>query len=398
MHIDEFETNNQNTSDFNRTLLWSKYGSQARKWYSVQRTLFSKKHWRVTIEALSGTTSFSDIAIDDLSSTPGKCPPTKTCDFEVGDFCDFNNVNDNTANLKWLVGSPFPTSIDHTTSTSTGKFAYLNAKDATLDSKARLESGVYSQTGAECVQFWYMFQSNAQTTAKLNVYEKINGNYGQPKWSKVAEAKDYRWTYGQVEIGESTQSNYTVVFEAVKLTAPMESDLIIGLDDVNIRIGECKPAINCDFEEENICSWYQYESDELDWLLNQGQTDTSDTGPHVDVTLGTAEGTYLYIEASSPSKAGDRAMLVSEYLSYTTPNNHASCFGLWYFMYGLSVGDLIVSINDTQNGMIMLKNISGEQGFNWQPLLINVTNPNDFTIVVQAVVSDHFIYFNCRLN
>ena len=38
--------------------------------------------------------------------------------------------------------------------------------------------------------------------------------------------------------------------------------------------------------------------DEFDWTVHFGETDSVGTGPTVDHTLGTAEGHYLFIEAS----------------------------------------------------------------------------------------------------
>lgn len=388
-YVDEFNVQNTGLDVFNRTLLWTKYRTQGRKWLNVQKTLNSKSEWRVVFEGVSGRTTASDIAIDDAKLLPGKCPPSKFCDFETGDSCEFQNVNDNSANLRWEVGKSSDLAIDHTTSTTIGQYAYVKAKDSTVNSKARLESAVYAPNGAECLQFWYTFEATTQSAARINVYEKVGTNYGSPKWSKNSEVRDSAWMYGQVEIGTSASSDFSVVFEAIKLTSNVNDNLVIGLDDINIRIGQCKPPINCDFEELNLCSWTQSDANDFDWLINQGQTDSFDTGPHVDVTLGNDEGAYIYVESSSPAKAGDKSIITSEYLSPTTSGS-SFCFGLWYFMFGRDVGDLSVWINDTVTGSRMIRNISGEQGFNWQPLFINISNANDFRISVQGVVSRRF--------
>ena len=82
--MDEFGSTSQNYTVFDRTLIWSKQRSQGRKWFNYKTTINSPKHWRVVFEGLSGTSVWSDLALDDLSLTQGRCPPTKTCDFESG--------------------------------------------------------------------------------------------------------------------------------------------------------------------------------------------------------------------------------------------------------------------------------------------------------------------------
>lgn len=256
---------------------------------------------------------------------------------------------------------------------------------ANQGSKARLESDPYPPSGVECVQFWFTFDTAVFSVAELNVYVKFGSNYGSPVWIRHAEINDPSWSYGQVQIGESATSNFTVVFEAVKRLPSTTGPLIVGIDDIEIKLGECRPAVNCDFED-GFGSWKQHSENQIYWLLNRGQTDSYDTGPHVDVTLGTTAGYYAYIETSSPTKPGDKATLVSEYLD-PTPTSSSGCFGVWYFMYGRDVGDLTVWVNETESGLRLLRNITGEQGFNWHPLFLNITSTNDFRIAVQGVVS-----------
>ena len=100
------------------------------------------------------------------------------------------------------------------------------------------------------------------------------------------------------------------------------NDGTVGIDDYTIRIGQCSPAINANFEDYTLGSWLQYQYDDMDWLLNQGKTDTSSTGPHVDHTLQTEDGVYLYLESSLPAQQGQTAVLTSEYLDSTA----SSCF------------------------------------------------------------------------
>lgn len=83
--MDEFDST-QNIEVFNRTLIWTRGLTQGRTWFNYKANINSKKAWRITFEGLSGKTVWSDLALDDFSIAVGKCPPTKTCDFEAGNY------------------------------------------------------------------------------------------------------------------------------------------------------------------------------------------------------------------------------------------------------------------------------------------------------------------------
>ena len=124
----------------------------------------------------------------------------------------------------------------------------------------------------------------------------------------------------------------------------------------------------------------------MDWLLNQGKTDSSNTGPHVDHTLGTDEGVYIYLESSYPASNGDKAILSSEYLDKTTS---MGCFSLWYFMHGKDVGAMSVYLNDSLTAPRLLAGINGEQGANWQKLEMEIKHPSEFRLYIEGMVSSN---------
>ena len=68
-------------------------------------------------------------------------------------------------------------------------------------------------------------------------------------------------------------------------------------------------ALDCDFEGDDFCDYFQSHNDDFDWQITNGKTSSWDTGPSGDHTTG--HGYYLYIETSSPQKPGDRAVLMS---------------------------------------------------------------------------------------
>lgn len=122
----------------------------------------------------------------------------------------------------------------------------------------------------------------------------------------------------------------------------------------------------------------------MDWLLNKGETDSWSTGPQVDATLGTKEGIYLYLESSLPSYEGDKAILVSEYMQPEL----SSCFSLYYFMHGEDVGQLNIYLKDADNNSKLIGNITGEQGYKWIQMSIDLNTFDEFRVVIEAVVGE----------
>jgi hypothetical protein len=329
--------------------------------------------------------------LDDLSLDNGKCPPTRMCDFEL-DLCDYTYIKDDSAKLTWAIGQPTSNSIDHTTSAKYGRFAFVDLSQAKQSDYGRLMSGFYEIKTYECLQFWYIM-SGGVDSSMLKVYLKKGNDESSliPLVTKKSHEEN-EWRFMQVEIDPISINfyNLSVIFEVVKGSKLSDqTENYAGIDDIILNFGECPDPINCNFEGFTICSWQQSKYHDLDWLLNIGETDSWDTGPHVDVTLGTAEGVYLYLETSAPALQGDKAILISDYIENTSisPSGY-SCFGLYYFMHGSTVGEFNIYLNDSQNGLVKIKNIAGEQGFAWQQLLLNISSSIEFRIVLEGIVTE----------
>ena len=267
IYLDQYQSTT--SAEFNRTLIWKKTGSYGRKWYEARKTILSNVPWKITFEGrVNKETILGDIAVDDISSQLTSCPPAKFCDFEI-DFCNYANSSD--SNLNWLRGLPTPESIDHTTSTSNGQFAYVDMKSGNQNDKARLIGNTYLTQGPECLKFWYL--ASGLNTGTLNVYEKLNAFYGTPIWTKNSHSEE-GWRFAQISIGSHSSPNYQLVFEGVKNTNSMLG--ILGIDDIDLRNGSCSQGsqYDCDFEDYSICSWQQSTLDDFDWELNKGETDS----------------------------------------------------------------------------------------------------------------------------
>lgn len=87
----------------------------------------------------------------------------------------------------------------------------------------------------------------------------------------------------------------------------------------------------CDFENKDFCDWTNVDNiDDFDWLIKTGPLDIPGTGPSVDQTTGTSDGTFIYIRGTSPALEGWKARLYSEPILDTRPG----CLYFWFHLYG----------------------------------------------------------------
>jgi PKD repeat protein len=92
-------------------------------------------------------------------------------------------------------------------------------------------------------------------------------------------------------------------------------------------------------------SWLNDLSDNLDWLVDNGGTSSSNTGPSIDHNPGTSVGNYLYIESSCGGTGFPNmtANILSPAIDLTGTNDIQ--FEFWYHMFGTSMGTMHVDIS-----------------------------------------------------
>ena len=109
------------------------------------------------------------------------------------------------------------------------------------------------------------------------------------------------WKLANVTL--STLANFSLVIEAVHTTGDFKGD--IAIDD--IKFVDCTPGAenspaSCDFES-GICSLQHVTANvDFNWERNKGGTGSWNTGPKADHTTNSAEGYYIYTEASYPRR------------------------------------------------------------------------------------------------
>uniref|UniRef100_A0A2C9KZ22 MAM domain-containing protein n=1 Tax=Biomphalaria glabrata TaxID=6526 RepID=A0A2C9KZ22_BIOGL len=87
----------------------------------------------------------------------------------------------------------------------------------------------------------------------------------------------------------------------------------------------------CDFED-GLCGWSHDLTDDFNWVINQGETPTANTGPMADHTKNDSSGHYLFVESSAPQTTGHKARFLSPFYNVESLQN--KCLEFYYHMYG----------------------------------------------------------------
>ncbi|XP_077977476.1 MAM and LDL-receptor class A domain-containing protein 1-like [Glandiceps talaboti] len=127
---------------------------------------------------------------------------------------------------------------------------------------------------------------------------------------------------------------------------------------------ECETDGHCSFEGSSTCLWRNGIGDDFDWLIGQGVTPSAYTGPSTDHTTATSNGSYIYIETSSPRVQGDTARFESPVIPESS--NRGLYLYFWYHMYGPHIGNLKVIRWISEEEEYVLWAASGDRGNVWR--------------------------------
>lgn len=315
---------------------WSRKGSQGNKWIKGQVTLHAGQPFNVILEATVGISYMGDIALDDIEVTDGKCvQPSTTCTFE-NNMCGYT-LDTNGTQFKWTRQSKNTASFgtgpskDHTLQSVAGFYIYTEASNRNYKDKARVLSAIESPTTGSCLQFWYHMYGNDIGT--LAVYLKTGGNLGRPIWSESGNQGN-AWRVKSMTV-KSTQ-DFQITFEG-SIGRGYQSDM--ALDDIKYTPGPCRSPGYCDFEN-GICNYVNSKTDDFDWIIGSAGTPSFYTGPKFDHTTGNKNGSYIFLESSSPRKVNETATFTSQQFSVSPGQKR--CLSFWYHMYGSDIGTLEV--------------------------------------------------------
>ncbi|XP_069770768.1 MAM and LDL-receptor class A domain-containing protein 1 [Narcine bancroftii] len=386
------------------------------------------------------------IAIDDVSLTPS-CTVSNTmvqasiteykassCNFEQNSCGWFENVpNDN---FDWIrnSNSALPSHIknqapteDHTTNTEDGHFMFILTNKSNVFQTAELTSPKFTQSGTGCsMSFWYYNYGQAVGAAKM--FLEVDGMKSHTVVWWTYNIQSNRWLQGFVQLGRLTQpfrlklvkvslgiyngvaAIDDIVFANCSLPSAVEDcegtdsfwcektracidqlqvcDLVDDCGDGSDE-NNCAQELLCNFEN-GFCNWQQAKDDDFDWTRNMGQTSTLNSGPSKDHTLGTAEGHYLYIEASD-QQFGNTATLLSPILDATVNHGNKTCIFRFHFhMFGKQIFKLAVRkriYRNTKGEQLWAK--YGQHGEKWLKETLSINSSQPFQILVEGTVGDN---------
>lgn len=315
------------------------------------------------------------------------------CNFE-NDYCGWSQGPNATINWERIKGSTSTggtgPSVDHTTSTKNGSYIYVETSyPARPGDKARLLSPKIDGANDQCIEFWYhMYGSDVDT---LTVYYYTRTQEGdlilsEPIWTRRNNHGD-RWLLGQINFVGGNLKYENVIFEGL-VGSSFQGD--IALDDISVKYGNCQSpdyhGITCDFEEEHICGYETDPKATMNWLRHKGPTSSIYTGPSTDVTTGTSQGYYMYIETSPPAIKGDTAKLIS----VLTQPDECRCLHFWYHGYGSDIGELNI-YSELDNGIrTRVWSMSRNQGNNWFLARVPTSYTQSYRIIFEGVVGNGY--------
>lgn len=396
-----------------RSRLWHRKGNQGERWNEARITLpCDSPSYMIQIEATIGVWR-SDIAIDNIEFTKGACPPfapttippttqkmaTSTptiplhllsennCSF-AGHFCSW--INDNSDDFDWLLNSGETMTQETGPSTDAdgdGGYMYLEASLHTIGEKARLLSGYL--TGTQCMLFKYHMMGPGIGTLRVHQITK-KGSRPRVVWYRIGnQGEDWRGAqfnlYGKF---------YKISIEGVRGPS-FEGD--IAVDSISFIPGRCMTRVSdeeiqadshlglgvCSFDK-GFCQWRNEASDDqFDWSITEGETPSKGTGP---MTGFGESGKYAFIEASSPRRPGDKAILK------IYGSGEDRCFFFAYHMSGTGTGSLSVYRQELGRGLLpaLLWLKSGDQGADWREAEINIKGNSQYKLMVEAVRSQNY--------
>ncbi|XP_034468930.1 zonadhesin-like isoform X3 [Hippoglossus hippoglossus] len=242
--------------DNKATKLWSMMNNQGPTWHPGNVDIRVSGPFQIIVEGIRGSDALSDVAIDDVSIHFGSCsgrfpdrvagtelpssnvevlPSHPVCNLGCSfdnHLCSWNQMLTDVFDWTWQNGTT-PTlmtgpSTDHT---GDGHYLYIEANSATYGDTARLISSECSDSGPQCLQFWYHMYGSAHTMG-LHVY-LLQDRLAEGVWWKRNDQGNM-WHLAQVDL--TTTETFQIIFEG-RRGSNDQSD--VAVDDISIHRGRC---------------------------------------------------------------------------------------------------------------------------------------------------------------
>ncbi|PIK50171.1 putative MAM and LDL-receptor class A domain-containing protein 1 [Apostichopus japonicus] len=314
------------------------------------------------------------VAVDDIEISGQACEQLASCNFE-GNLCSYLNLGGDNFDWRRQPGSsttPYNgPSSDHTFGLSSGYYAFADTSFprvqgdlAWLLTDTDLDGGV-----SYCLSMWYyMVGDETSETNTLVLYQR-KSEADQDTWGSLgywnSTAKRNQWFHELVDIVPQW-SFIQLIFEA------QAGNVISGgvaLDDLQIYPGVCvAPTVPscvftcgdgtclddarliCDFREDcndgsdedacgdctfedGLCGYSDISTGSYQWVNVTGNSATLTSGPTTDHTLGTGDGSYMYVAAGGGSGFSKAILQTSD-----LRNSVLSCLlDLWVHIQGQDI-------------------------------------------------------------
>ncbi|XP_063405765.1 MAM and LDL-receptor class A domain-containing protein 2-like [Mytilus trossulus] len=357
-----------------KSAIWTRSGSQGNDWVKGEVDITAMNGLKLSIEGIRGSDWSSDIAIDDISLTPGTSGggQSQTCSFETGASCFLVEATNDDFDWTPLSGGSPSSGTGPKAAYEGSMYKYIEVSSpVSSNSVARLMSSSSLNGGDHCLTFAYhMFGSDYMgelkistgVTAPDNELFKESGNHGD------------QWNKGMVTF--TTSPGMKLFVEANK-GYTWQGD--IAIDDIQLDSGSCDGGSQletCSFEAGASCFLVEATNDDFDWTPLSVETPSSGTGP----TAAYEGSMYKYIEVSSPVISYSVARLMSS----SALNGGDHCLTFAYHMFGAdTMGDLKISTGVTAPDNELFKE-SGNHDDQWKKGMISFTTSPGMKLFVEA--------------
>ncbi|XP_076084855.1 MAM and LDL-receptor class A domain-containing protein 1-like isoform X1 [Mytilus galloprovincialis] len=235
-----------------KSQIWRRSGQQGNDWIKGEVDVLDTNGRKISIEAVRGSDFSSDIAIDDISLTPGNCvtntvaptitqpttttsQPTgdsQTCSFEVGLSCFLVEATDDDFDWTPNSGGTLSSATGPSNAYGGAMYKYIEVSSPVRNNYvARLMSSSSINAGDHCLTFAYhMFGADTMGDLKIstgvsapeNELFKQSGNHGD------------QWNKGMVEFTSGAQMK---LFIEANRAITFRGD--IAVDDIELKKGKC---------------------------------------------------------------------------------------------------------------------------------------------------------------
>ncbi|XP_024085884.1 MAM and LDL-receptor class A domain-containing protein 1-like isoform X4 [Cimex lectularius] len=391
--------------------IWSLSGEAGNAWYQAEVSVSSQNAFKIVLLGKIGKNNLGDIAIDDISLTPGSCPTAPQiaapgsgdCTFEV-DECGWSNVvsRERLDDIDWERSSGQSvrtTARDHTLGTEKGYLMTLARSTVQRPgNRAWFTSrDLKPASGPRCLSFWFIMNepfidNSGPSLGALTIYTKKgieNDSPMKPVW-RLYNHQGPEWQYAQAPIAEP---NDLILIEGI--WGSSRSNGFIAFDDITFFGGSCSTlptgamvrSAECRFERD-MCGWSNgTEKSSASWRL---ATSARRPANLADKTFGSPDG-YIYYDLFNQILGSNMVRLVSPAIA--GGEEQQLCLSFWYAAFGAGDSALMQVIrqdNGSSNSQdvekiwsLEVKNMDTTRPL-WLPAQVTVDSSTDFHIVLEG--------------